>query len=107
MAEKEITKYLPLTEATYYILLALVVPLHGYGVMQKAETMSDGTVTIGPGTLYGAFTNLEKEGLITMIKQEERRKSYALTGKGKQVLAEQVRRLEIMSRNGQTILPQL
>jgi DNA-binding PadR family transcriptional regulator len=107
MAEKEISKYLPLTEATYYILLALVEPLHGYGVMQKVETLSDGTVSVGPGTLYGAFTNLEKEGLITMIKEEERRKSYALTGRGKQVLAEQVRRLEIMSRNGQTILPQL
>lgn len=107
MAEKDITKYLPLTESTYYILLALVEPLHGYGVMQKVETLSDGTVSIGPGTLYGAFTNLEKEGLITMVKEEERRKSYALTDKGKQVLAEQVRRLEIMSRNGQTVLPQL
>jgi DNA-binding PadR family transcriptional regulator len=107
MAEKGITKYLPLTEATYYILLALVEPLHGYGVMQKVDKLSDGTVNVGPGTLYGAFTNLEKEGLITMIKEEDRRKSYALTGKGKKVLAEQVRRLEIMSRNGQTILPQL
>jgi DNA-binding PadR family transcriptional regulator len=107
MAEKEILKYLPLTEATYYILLALVEPLHGYGVMQKVETLSDGTVSVGPGTLYGAFTNLEKEGLITMIKEEERRKSYALTVRGKQVLAEQVRRLEIMSRNGQGVLPQL
>ena len=107
MAEINITKYLPLTEATFYILLALVEPLHGYGVMQKVETMSDGTVSVGPGTLYGAFTTLEKEGLITMVKEEERRKSYALTGKGKQVLTEQIRRLQIMARNGQTVLPKL
>jgi len=107
MAETNITKYLPLTEATYYILLALVEPLHGYAIMQKVEMISDGTVSIGPGTLYGAFTTLEKEGLITMVKEEERRKSYALTAKGRQVLAEQIRRIDIMSRNGQKILPQL
>jgi DNA-binding PadR family transcriptional regulator len=107
MADKEISKYLPLTEATYYILLALVEPLHGYGVMQKVEALSAGDVNIGPGTLYGAFTNLVKEGLITMVKEEERRKSYALTEKGRQLLREQVRRLEVMSRNGQAILVQL
>jgi len=107
MVESNITKYLPLTESTYYILLALIEPLHGYAIMQKVEKVSESTVSIGPGTLYGAFTTLEKEGLIQMIKEEYRRKSYALTDKGKQVLAEQVRRLEIMSRNGQSILPQL
>jgi len=37
MADKSITKYLPLSEATFYILLSLVEPLHGYGVMQKVE----------------------------------------------------------------------
>jgi len=107
MAEIQITKYLPLTEATFYILVALVEPLHGYGIMQKVEGMSEGTVSIGPGTMYGAFTNLEKEGLISMVKEEDRRKSYALTVKGRQVLAEQIRRLAIMARNGQAVLPHL
>ena len=107
MVDKEITKYLPLSEATYYILLTLVEPLHGYGVMQKVETMSDETVRIGPGTLYGAFTTLEKEGLISLVKEEERRKSFTLTKKGRLVLSEQVRRLEIMTRVGQAIRPQL
>jgi DNA-binding PadR family transcriptional regulator len=107
MAEKDITEYLPLSEATYYILLTLVEPLHGYGVMQKVETLSDGTVNIGPGTLYGAFTTLEKQGLIVMVKEEDRRKSYALTAKGRQVLAEQIRRIDIMSRNGRDVLPKL
>ena len=107
MPDKNILKYLPLSEATYYILLALVEPLHGYGVMQKVEIISDGTVSIGPGTLYGAFTTLEKEGLIKMIKEEERRKSYALTPKGREVLKEQIRRLQIMNRNGQSVIAQL
>jgi DNA-binding PadR family transcriptional regulator len=107
MAEKEIAKYLPLSEATFYILLTLVEPLHGYGVMQKVESISQGTVSVGPGTLYGAFTTLEKEKLITMVKEEERRKSYLLTARGRQVLAEQIRRLEIMNKNGQSVLPKL
>ena len=29
----KVLKHLPLTEATYYIMLALIEPLHGYGVM--------------------------------------------------------------------------
>jgi DNA-binding PadR family transcriptional regulator len=107
MADKEITKYLPLSEATFYILLSLVEPLHGYGIMQKVQSISEGTVTIGPGTLYGAFTSLEKEGLIKMVKEEDRRKTYILTEKGRQVLAEQIRRLEIMSNNGKSVLPKL
>jgi DNA-binding PadR family transcriptional regulator len=107
MVNTKITSHLPLTEATYYILLSLVEPLHGYGVMQKVELLSDGTVSVGPGTLYGAFTNLEKEGLIVMVREEERRKSYTLTDKGKKVLVEQINRLQIMTRNGQDILPQI
>ena len=100
---ESIDKYLPLTESTYYILLALAEPLHGYGVMQKVETMSEGAVKIGPGTLYGAFQALEKEGLIVKVGEEERRKSYALTEKGREVLQRQINRLKIMVRNGTSI----
>lgn len=96
----QLKKYLPLTEATYYIMLTLVEPLHGYGVMQKVDKISRGTVKIGPGTLYGAFSSLEKEGLIRMVKEEERRKCYQLTDKGRLVLVNQIERLEIMNANG-------
>ena len=93
-------KYLPLTESTAYILLALTEPLHGYGVMQKVEEMSEGTVKLGPGTLYGAFSNLEKEELIIKVNEGERRKSYGLTEKGKALLQEHIRRIEILAKNG-------
>ena len=99
MAEN-INKYMPLTESTAYILLALAEPLHGYGVMQKVEAISEGTVKIGPGTLYGAFTTLESEGLIVKVEEVERRKSYALTEKGKSVLKEHIRRSQILVNNG-------
>ncbi|MEW5872775.1 MAG: PadR family transcriptional regulator [Chloroflexota bacterium] len=100
-------KYLPLTEATYYILLSLVEPMHGYGVMQNVDTLSEGTVKVGPGTLYGAFSTLEQEKLIVMVKQEERRKSYQLTEKGRQVLRRQIERLDVMNKIGQQIAPLL
>jgi len=93
-------KYLPLTESTAYIMLALSKPLHGYGVMQKVETMSENTIKVGPGTLYGAFSTLESEGLIVKVGEENRRKSYTLTNEGKQVLKEHIRRSEIMVKNG-------
>ena len=93
-------KYLPLTEATYYIMLSLIEPLHGYGVMQRVETISQGTVKVGPGTLYGVFSNLEKAKLIVKVTEEDRRKCYALTPTGKQVLLRQIERLEIMHGNG-------
>ena len=101
--QDEIEKYLPLTESTFYIMVALVEPLHGYGVMQRVEGMSKGAVKIGPGTLYGAFQALEKEGLIDKAGEEERRKMYVLTGKGREVLKKQVDRLAIMVRNGSAV----
>ena len=103
MVRDDINKYLPLTESTYYIMLTLVEPLHGYAVMQKIEETSKSTVKVGPGTLYGAFTTLEKEKLIVKVKEENRRKSYVLTAKGKKVLLNQIKRLEIMTRNGLSV----
>jgi DNA-binding PadR family transcriptional regulator len=104
MLRDDTNKYLPLTESTYYIMLTLVEPLHGYAVMKKVEEISKGTVKVGPGTLYGAFTSLEKEGLIVKVKEEDRRKSYALTPKGKNVLMNQIKRLEIMTQNGLSVI---
>jgi DNA-binding PadR family transcriptional regulator len=107
MDKDSIQKYLPLTEATYYILLTLREPLHGYAVMQRIQEMSHGMVEIGPGTLYGAFTNLEKESLIEMVKHENRRKSYLLTPKGNQLLIAQIQRLQIMAHLGKEVLDQI
>jgi DNA-binding PadR family transcriptional regulator len=98
-----IQKYLPLSEATAYIMLALVTPLHGYGIMQQVEILSEGTVSLGPGTLYGVLTSLEKERLIVKVREEARRKVYSLTPAGLAVLRAQIDRSEIMARNGQKI----
>ena len=96
---KKPSKHLPLTEATYYILLSLVTPKHGYAVMQEAKEISAGAVRLAPGTLYGALTSLEENKLISMIGKEGRRKIYRITPKGVQILIEQVGRLKIMLKN--------
>jgi DNA-binding PadR family transcriptional regulator len=100
---KEISKYLPLTEATSYILLALHEPLHGYGVIQKINLLSEGSVSVGPGTLYGAFTTLERDGLIAKVGDEDRRKIYRLTSLGRQVLQAQIHRLDILVQHARSI----
>jgi DNA-binding PadR family transcriptional regulator len=101
---KEISKHLPLTESTCYIMLALLKPLHGYAIMQQVETMSSGSVKLGPGTLYGALSTLESEGLIIKVSEQDRRKSYALTSKGRQVLEAQIRRSALIVENAAELL---
>lgn len=90
-------KFLPLTETTYYILLALLEPSHGYAVMQKIEKLSEGQVRIAAGTLYGAFENLAGRKLIQPVESNDpRRKAYKTTGQGKKILMQDCKRMEHM-----------
>ncbi|MFY9115337.1 MAG: PadR family transcriptional regulator [Dethiobacteria bacterium] len=90
-------KFLPLTETTYYILLALLEPSHGYAVMQKIEKLSEGQVRIAAGTLYGAFENLAGQKLITPVESNDpRRKTYKTTAQGKKILMQDCKRMEHM-----------
>jgi len=90
-------KNLPLTETTYYILLSLLEPAHGYLIMQKVEELSNQQVKIAAGTLYGAIENLLKQQLIQSVKSEDkRRKTYEITAKGKDILQLDLARMEHM-----------
>jgi DNA-binding PadR family transcriptional regulator len=104
VAARDIEKFIPLTETTYYILLALTEPLHGYAVMQKVEEISEGTVNMGAGTLYNAFSKLTKEGIIVKIEEDSRRKFYRLTDFGWAILETQLERLETMARSGRKVI---
>ena len=59
-----------LTDAFFYILLALRRPNHGYGVVQEVEQMTDGRLILGPGTLYGALSQLTERGWIEVYSQQ-------------------------------------
>lgn len=73
----------PMTEAMYYILLALLKPGHGYGMMQRIRELSGGRLEMGPGTLYGVLSRMNREGWIVLTGEEGRRKTYAITEAGK------------------------
>ena len=94
-----------LTESTYYIMLALVKPSHGYGIMQHVEEMSDGRVRLAPGTLYGALTALTEKGWIRPLPLAgySRKKVYQLTDKGLSVLHKEIARLRELVTNGEMI----
>ena len=87
----------PMTEAMYYILLALLEPSHGYRLMQAVGEVSGGRVKMGPGTLYGALARLEEDGLICRVgERDTRRKTYALTESGRTALDAEAARLRSM-----------
>lgn len=94
----------PLTEAVYYILLSLMEPLHGYGIMQKAEQLSSGRVRLAAGTLYGALNTLLEKGWIAAGPQEGRQKRYQLTPQGREALLGELDRLRELVANGETLL---
>jgi DNA-binding PadR family transcriptional regulator len=90
-------KKLPLTETTYYVLLALLKPAHGYVIMQEVEELSKGTVKMAAGTMYGSIENLLKLKYIKQIDSEDsRRKVYTITDEGKSILKQQFERYEHM-----------
>lgn len=92
----------PLPAAQLHILLALADgEKHGYAVMREVESMTDGEVTMGPGTLYGTVKKMLIVGLIEETDQrpdpemdDERRRYYLVTGLGAKVLAGEMARLE-------------
>lgn len=95
-----------LTESTYYILLSLATPRHGYGIIKETEEMSHGRVRLAAGTLYGALTALQDKEWIRLLPTEDgaRKKEYQLTDQGRKVLEAEVTRLQELYRNGMAIL---
>ena len=91
-----------LTETTYYILLSLCKPRHGYGIMQKTEQLSNGRIRLAAGTLYGALTSMSDKGWIRQLPVEEgsRKKEYRLTDAGEAVLKNEIERLRELVHNG-------
>ena len=94
-----------LTESTYYILLSLYNPQHGYGIMQRTEELSGGRVRLAAGTLYGALNTMLDKGWILQLPIEDgsRQKKYKLTEKGLSVLLGEIERLKELVKNGDLV----
>lgn len=85
-----------LTETTFLILLSLHEPNHGYGIMQFIENKTNGRVSLGAGTLYGALNTLVKKKLVEKCNVEltDRKKQYIITTKGKKLIENEISRLK-------------
>lgn len=90
--------YVPMTETAFYILLCLKTPNHGYGIVQTVESLTDGAIRLAPGTMYGSLSKMERDGLISFLREEEKRKIYQITDLGLEVLQIELKRIERLYR---------
>lgn len=106
MTGSNLSDLLPLPVAQLHILLALANgDKHGYAIMQEVETLTEGAVTMGPGTLYGAVKKMLRAALIEESDErpdpeldDQRRRYYRLTVLGGRVLDAEISRMEQLAR---------
>ncbi|MEU2614892.1 helix-turn-helix transcriptional regulator [Micromonospora sp. NPDC007271] len=89
---------LSLQERTFWILTALAgPPLHGYGIIREVAALSEGRLSMRPGTLYGALDRLVEASLIEADREEvvdgRLRRYYRLSVTGSATLAAETERL--------------
>jgi len=89
-----LTKYIPMTETGCYILLSIAdTPKHGYAIVQYVRAITNERITLGNGTLYGTISKMEKDQLIHMILDNDKKKTYEITELGRQVLLTEKERI--------------
>jgi DNA-binding PadR family transcriptional regulator len=99
-SESEAAK--PLTEPVLLILMSLAdKPRHGYALMQDIESLSDGRVRLGTGTLYGALRRLLDDAWIERFDQPDtsrEKQAYRLTTAGAGQLRREISRMKQLTR---------
>ena len=85
-----------LTEPMFYILLCLQKEVCGIDIMVMVSVISNGRVSIGPGTLYAMLQKFEDNEIIEKTREENRKKWYLITDAGKQMLEDELKRLGSM-----------
>lgn len=106
LGDEELEKSAPLTEALFYILLAVHTPNHGYGIIQNITDMTHGRLILGPGTLYGAINSMQLKDWIQLYsedKESRKKKEYLITDRGKEVFHKELVRLEELVQNAYKI----
>ncbi|KNE19292.1 PadR family transcriptional regulator [Virgibacillus pantothenticus] len=87
------------SEPSLFILISLAEKnRHGYAIMEDIEENYD--IKLGPGTLYGAITRLEKSGYISVLESQDRKKPYKLTEEGQIYLTEQIKEIQKVTSLG-------
>ena len=86
--------YVPMTETSFYILFCLRRANHGYGIINEVRDLTNGEIVLGPGTLYGTLSKMEKDGLIRFVSEANNRKLYQITSLGEEVLSLEISRIK-------------
>src|SRR5215470_7699018 len=91
-----------LSEPVLLVLLSLAEqPRHGYSILKDIESMSDGRVLLGTGTLYGALERLLDHGWIERVQEENAprdRRTYRLTSRGRKNLQMEIERMRHLTK---------
>lgn len=88
-----------LTEVTFFVLLSLYEPKHGYAIMQFIEEKTNGRLVLGAGSLYGALESLcKKEWIKPYDASDARKKEYIITELGKEVSERELNRIKEISQ---------
>lgn len=106
MEEKLAKKYIPMTEPTFYTLLALLEQRHGYSIMQYVSQISQLRVKLGAGTLYGLLARLCDDGMIQMVSDNGKRKTYFITLNGMTALQLECERLHHQLSTAMAVISQ-
>lgn len=88
-----------------FLVLAVLhdEPLHGYGIVQAIDRVTDGRVQLRPGDVYRVLYRLHRDGLLTQVGRRsapagnERRTYYRITKLGRQAAADEARLLSTIS----------
>ncbi len=104
MEENLRKKYIPMTETTYYTLLSVTSPRHGYAIMQYVSELTKGRIVLGTGTLYTMVGRLSADGIILAALDSEGRKAYRLTPTGRELLRQETDRLKKQLADGIDVL---
>lgn len=104
MEKSLLKKYIPMTETTYYVLLAVIEVRHGYAIMQFVSRVTKERIKLGTGTLYTMVGRLTTDGLIVMVENDSGKKSYQITEVGMELLRLETKRLESQLTDGRYVL---
>ncbi|MBQ5333300.1 MAG: PadR family transcriptional regulator [Oscillospiraceae bacterium] len=92
--EKLFRSYLPMTETAFYILLSLSEPRHGYGIAKFVSELTKDRIKLGSGTIYGTLTKMQRDGMIAVYDDSDKRISYEITELGKELLRAEMERIK-------------
>ncbi|MCR5249265.1 MAG: PadR family transcriptional regulator [Lachnospiraceae bacterium] len=94
-----------LTEVTFFILLALHTPRHGYAIMQFIEEKTGGRLVLGAGSLYGALNTLtEKKWIEPCGDSRGRTKECRITAEGRAIAQKELCRLRDLVNTASEIM---